>query len=351
MDVLQIVYDGADRLLHHYWHEWESGPSDSGANSDAVESHYRALDLCIGQLLGEFDSNRVIVYSDHGFGPLRTLVHIDRWLEEKGYARLSKHELSARSATRGTSLEGLAYRIGLGTRLKRVLPRTIKRAVARAPALLASKYEWSRTRAYFGSQPGQSIRINLAGREPAGVVTAGEDYERLRKELTGALMALTHPETGERLIDKVWTREEIFCGPHVEQADDLIVVPNDGVYLIGGHHPQLVRRAGAGSFPWTGCHRRDGIFILAGAGVTPDGIGLMANIIDVAPTVLYWLGIEIPQAIDGRVLLEAFSPEFQSAHPVRQGSRVATKTMPASPLDPEDEQETLQRLKDLGYLE
>jgi hypothetical protein len=79
----------------------------------------------------------------------------------------------------------------------------------------------------------------------------------------------------------------------------------------------------------TGHHRMNGILICRGPGVAcPDGGRIGggqrvedvleggASIHDLAPTILYALGQPIPSEMDGRVLLDLFTPEFRAKHAV-----------------------------------
>ena len=57
--------------------------------------------------------------------------------------------------------------------------------------------------------PGR-LYLNLAGREPGGIVAASE-YERVRDELRAWAEALP-------FVQRVATREEAFAGPHAEHG-------------------------------------------------------------------------------------------------------------------------------------
>ena len=55
-----------------------------------------------------------------------------------------------------------------------------------------------------------------------------------------------------------------------------------------------------------GRHRRYGIVLAVGPGITPGAID-GANIVDLAPTALHAMGMPVPGDMDGRVLTELFS--------------------------------------------
>jgi len=101
-------------------------------------------------------------------------------LQGEGAARrgLSAVGVDARSLTR--RLKGM----GLGW-VPKLVPRSLKGQVPQALTSfnkIASRIDWSRTRAYCPSAPGSGLWINLKGREPEGIVSPGAEYERVVKE-------------------------------------------------------------------------------------------------------------------------------------------------------------------------
>jgi predicted AlkP superfamily phosphohydrolase/phosphomutase len=62
-------------------------------------------------------------------------------------------------------------------------------------------------------------------------------------------------------------------------------------------------------FDDTGTHRLEGIFIACGRGIQKRGRVSGARILDIAPTVLCLLGLEVPQEMDGKVLSEVIGAD------------------------------------------
>ena len=56
--------------------------------------------------------------------------------------------------------------------------------------------------------------------------------------------------------------------------------------------------------PDDGGHGSEGYFVMAGPGVPPQGKISELSLIDVAPTVLYLMGLPVPEDMEGRVLVE-----------------------------------------------
>ena len=87
-------------------------------------------------------------------------------------------------------------------------------------------------------------RDYIAGSEPPAfarrIVTphlGGKHTETITATAT-AMMDMSDPETGAPMIEKVLRREEVYAGPHLEEAADLIVVPHRGYDLKARLHSE-----------------------------------------------------------------------------------------------------------------
>jgi predicted AlkP superfamily phosphohydrolase/phosphomutase len=215
--------------------------------------------------------------------------------------------------------------------------------------------------------------VNLAGRDPHGIVAPGAAYEAVRDQIIAELSELTDPATGRRLVKKVWRREERFSGPYVERLPDL---------LVEAEYPDLFRpRVGRSkTCPYepvrhltmeemqrrriTGCHRSEGIFLAYGEGIRAGTALPAVEITDVAPTALYLLGEPVPDWMDGRVLTEIMEPTTLETTGVVTMSMQAISGPAPEPPDVEDPRQGAERfeygdeearlvtarLKGLGYL-
>jgi hypothetical protein len=86
------------------------------------------------------------------------------------------------------------------------------------------------------------------------------------------------------------------------------------------------------------------------------GLSLPAlSITDVAPTLLYTLGLPVPRDLEGRVAEQIFEPASLQARPIRIGEPTSVpEAFPEWPDHKEDndgEAQVLARLKNLGYVE
>jgi predicted AlkP superfamily phosphohydrolase/phosphomutase len=225
--------------------------------------------------------------------------------------------------------------------------------------------DWEKTQAYclealaFPSE----IWVNLEGRTPCGRVKPGAEYEKLIGFLGDQFSNLMDPETGRRLIRRVYRREEIYNGPYLDLAPDLVFSWWDQSGLEsrksvpGANHPSLrdnVAADGSPSAAWSGTHRLHGILLMKGGPFRRGEVLSSADITDIAPTLLHLLGLPVPTTMDGRVLTEAFEAEFAMAAPVqyRQGIQLLDQGGHAEAAYTAEESETIQeRLKGLGYID
>ncbi len=100
-------------------------------------------------------------------------------------------------------------------------------------------------------------------------------------------------------------------------------------------------------------HREDGVIIMSGPGVRRNGRIEDASILDVTPTLLSLFDLPVGRDMDGRVLTEAMEADFLDAHPVtwveshERGEGGDGKEPISSTVD----EEVLERLRSLGYIE
>jgi len=211
--------------------------------------------------------------------------------------------------------------------------------------------DWDRTTAYASTPSSNGIHIVRAGgKSERGISSA--DYDRFRAELMESLRQVTNPATGEPWVSRIWTREEAFEGPYVELAPDLTLALKDcGLISILASDAVVKPRPEPG-----GTHRPEGVLMAAGPGIRQGESLSQLSILDVAPMVLYSLGLAVPGHMEGHVPIEVFTPSWLQARPVH------TATPESSVADSqwvdvefvyteEEEAELAARLRALGYIE
>ncbi len=350
-DLMTFVFFETDVMQHKFWghHEDPSSPY-----RHAIRETYQHADRALGHVLDTLDSDTTLfVVSDHGGGSLRKIVLLNRWLIENGFLKLKPQAAAGFKqwfARYNPILKtyDLLKRMGLGG-ISRLFPRSLRLRVINA-FFSFEDIDWEHTVAYSVGHFGQ-IFINLKGREPQGCVEPGDEYEAVREKIISALQSLSDPETGERIVDRVYRREELYHGPHFEETPDLLLMMGGMRYVtssdqMGWEEQSVFADSVYGD---TGTHRLHGMFLGMGPGIRA-GLRLdNAHLLDMAPTALYTMGLPVPKDMDGRVLQEIFEPQMlQDAPPQYVESEEFTAKTHV--LSSEEEALVEERLRNLGYL-
>jgi predicted AlkP superfamily phosphohydrolase/phosphomutase len=332
-ELTAVLFDGVDKMQHLCWRfirpqdaqplteEWEFKIRDLCLN------YYRQIDSIFEQMVAMAGPNTtVLLASDHGFGPTYEIFHVNNWLAKKGYLVWSE----------AAAQEKPAALLGVGQ-------------VARHTWLL----DWTKTLA-FATTPtsnGINIAINQDG-STAGVAPA--DYQAFRAKLVEELREVRSPEDGERIMSNIYLREDVFPGPSGGLGPDITLEMRDGglVSILPG--PEIVSQRPVVS----GAHRPLGIFGARGPGIRKGFDGGELSILDVAPTVLYSLGLPVYKDLEGRVPEEMFEKAVLKEKPIQTASASTDGEEEEKPADAEssemseeDERVVMERLRELGYIE
>ena len=304
-DFFIMVEMGTDRIHHGFWRFFDSEhPKYEAGNpfENAIRDYYVMLDGLIGDLLTVLDSDtRLLIVSDHGAKRMDGGLCFNDWLIQEGYL---------------------------------VLKDTPEQPTKFSPSLV----DWTRTKAWGDGGYYGRLFLNLAGREPQGIVAENE-VESLKGELITKLEALTD-DNGKPLGNRVFRPEQIYA--HCRN------VPPDLIVYFGDLHWRSVGTVGNASI-WThendtgpddANHAQHGIFLMADIATLRSGIknDIAANhrnglsLLDVAPTILEAFGTTPPPGM-GRTAIAA--PSSISSDMV---------------YTPDEEAELARRLEDLGYL-
>jgi predicted AlkP superfamily phosphohydrolase/phosphomutase len=362
-DVFATHYWGTDRFQHELWHLLdESHPFFDRKEHDAyvgrIHEYWHAVDATLGEL---FDAvgpeTTVYLGSDHGFGPIKKFLCFNVWLIEEGLLVLKRDAMTRfkRALFKLGLTPDLAYRSAMKMGLAHlrlsvgVSNRSSLMKLANALMLSLEDVDWSRTVAFSKGNYGQ-IFINLKGREASGIVEPGAEYERVLTEVSGKLRALTDPETGQPLIGPVWRREDLYTGPHIDEAPDLQFLPADMSNKPLGTLDLTSNKFITPVYGNSGDHRMHGIFLGRGPELRRGAKVEGARIIDYAPTILHSFGVEVPADMDGRVLEEVFTDEYMQQNPVRLTDAAFAETEKAGAMTDEESDEIRERLRGWGYL-
>ena len=271
--LLFFYFSSIDQNCHMMWRTMDEehplyDPKASDRVKGAVRHFYTAMDAVLAQTLEKVDARTtLIVLSDHGFAPFRRELHLNSWLLEHGYIGL----LDPSSRDEGQLLENV---------------------------------DWTRTKAYALGL--NALYINRREREAYGSVAPSE-APALLDRLVAELEGYKDPETGASVIGHVYSRKDVYTGPYVDQAPDMIVGYRRG-YRISD-------TAALGAIPraviedrrdkWSADHCIDppevpGVLLANKRIVKAD-----AALEDLAPTILGEFGIQPPEEMIGRGVLES----------------------------------------------
>jgi hypothetical protein len=98
-------------------------------------------------------------------------------------------------------------------------------------------------------------------------------------------------------------------------------------------------------------HRNDGLLFMRGP-MIKKGHGFSgAAIQDMAPTILYAMGLPVAREMDGKPLTDAFTYEFTAEHPITYDDGTSASLTPVvEDYNEEEAKQVEERLKELGYL-
>lgn len=101
----------------------------------------------------------------------------------------------------------------------------------------------------------------------------------------------------------------------------------------------------------SGSHREEGILLGYGQGIAKT-CGVKRgeyNIWDICPTLLYALGIAIPENLDGKVIKKIFKEQHENRQTAPLTDQTSRKSKPISS-ELTDTEQIIKQLKGLGYL-
>jgi len=222
-ETFMLVFTGTDRLAHFLWEAYED---KSHRYHEAFLEHLRRIDRVIGEITDRMKEDDILILlSDHGFERLEKEVYVNSILKGEGFLKLEPEGSG--------NLEDLA----------------------------------GKTRA-FALDPGR-IYLNSKGKYPRGSISP-KDKERVIAELIDLFEGLRLD--GRRVVRRVCRKEEIYHGPFLDRAPDMVLLPERGFNFRG--RVELDRDRSSESEegpsqprpqhrqPFTGKHAQEGAFLL-----------------------------------------------------------------------------------------
>lgn len=235
-NTFMFVFTGTDRLAHYLWHAYED---ESHVFHGAFLDHLREVDKVIGEIVGNLKTDeKLILLSDHGFELLEKEVYVNFVLQQNGLLVLEKN----------------------------------------APARLTSIDATSKA---FSLDPGR-IYLHLRDKYPRGSVSP-EDRESLLREMKAIFESLQID--GQRVIKRIYRKEEVYAGPLMDRAPDLVLLANPGFNLRATVNPDRLWDKGSR----TGKHTQGDAFLLVAGDFDPAIIPQQPSVVDVVGIMDYLL--------------------------------------------------------------
>jgi predicted AlkP superfamily phosphohydrolase/phosphomutase len=270
--LLFFYFSSPDQNEHMLWRNMDEthplyNPNSSPEVKNAVSFFYQRMDENLKRAMEKVDSRTLImVMSDHGFAPFLREFNLSTWLVEEGYT-----------------------------------------AVTDKDKIHESKFynyvDWPNTKAYALGING--LYLNLKGREKRGSLAPSE-ANRIKAELISKLEQVVDPKTGRRAILKAYDSKEIYSGPYLDLAPDILVGYDSGYRssdeAVLGQFPKGIFADRTNK--WAADHCMDprvvpGTF-LTNWRCTGQDPGLW----DLAPSIIQAFGLKIPKEMTGRPMLE-----------------------------------------------
>ena len=263
-DFFMHVDMGVDRMHHGFWKFFDvTHPKHEPGNpyENAIRDYYVHLDAQIGERLALLDEETaVLVVSDHGAKPMVGGICFNEWLKKEGYLVL-EHQPAG------------------------IVP------------LEKCEVDWSRTRAWGSGGYYARLFLNVKGREPEGIIEP-EDYERVRDELAERIAAITDPE-GKPIGSVAYKPEDIYAEVNNIAPDLIAYFGNLSWRSLGSLGTGQVHTFENDTGPDDANHAQEGLYIYYNPQRPGEGSGPRRHLMDVAPTLLDLVGVDVPKDMRG----------------------------------------------------
>jgi len=279
LDLYWVVFTGTDRMQHFFWKFMEPEhplyePDKAATLGTAIRDLWVETDAAVGELVSTVRAQAdaqgrelaIVVLSDHGF------YGVHRVFRPKSF---------------------------LGN------PPDGKEPIKEVYAL---------------ENNASLLYVPAHGRERLAPLTEDE-HERLVDEIKDRIMAVEDTVYHKKPAVGGWRKEEVYHGRYMEKAPDLVFLAAKPYYFIfeeGNKEP-----FGLPGFTFNAHHDMTGILMAQGPMFRTGKIEGHQSLYDIAPTLMYLAGAEVPGYFEGDVLTSILTKKFLDGHPVRRDASTA----------------------------
>jgi predicted AlkP superfamily phosphohydrolase/phosphomutase len=304
-DFTMVVFRGTDDVQHLLWDR-----------KDLILSCYKKADEYIGKIMNKYPDALLIVVSDHGFGKADKYFYINNALYNAGYIKTTSDPVHNFNTILTVFFSKTSKFLFYIFPMQKIFRTKLGKKLIMSTGI-GGNIDFSKTIAVYHSICSRGIRINLKEKYKFGIVEK-KDYDKIRNEIIDFLGNIRDPETGEKIVKKIYKYEEIYGENAANDPLDIIfdlkeeygaselIQPRTGIKAIFknyGHNLPFVSKPGF--YDWVGDHRPNGIIFMYGKNIQSNN-RIEASVIDIVPTILSAMDIPISNDIDGRVIEEAF---------------------------------------------
>jgi predicted AlkP superfamily phosphohydrolase/phosphomutase len=284
-DLFMVSYADPHDIGHQCWHLHDSTHALFDSRwvkqyGDPVKDVYMALDSAIGRLLNCIGpQTTTVVFGGPGMEPAYTANYLFDQILRRIDGRPDKDRNLIPHAI-----------------VSRLWPTAFQRL---GEHINHAKFMYSMSRrkcfAVLHNENAGGVRINVAGREPAGCVQPGDDYEKVCGLITRDLLDLVNVDTGKPIIKEVVRIADECHGHRLETLPDLFAVWSREAPIRAVTSPKIgvvieSRVIGAR----TGDHNSDCALYAQGPRVDRRGLIDSVSIEDIAPTITSMLDFSLP---------------------------------------------------------
>ncbi len=307
---------------HYFWHLIDiTNPRYNSEIAqvcgDAILEVYKEVDNSLNEIIKLYPEATFLVFSNTGMGPNYSGHHlIPEILKRIGLGGNSKNQNSKNildiifPAKRWGpyAIKKVEEIVSAETieKIKKVVPEKLWDNWTRKFLTMGNNWKHSKVFPVPSDFTG-ALRINLIGREPDGIVSPGKEYEDICSEIENAFLELINPDTGKNVVKEVIKVRDRYNGKYINDLPD-IIIKWEGANPISSLYSTRIGTV-TGELPdkRSGAHRTYGFIIANGKYVRPLKELEEKNIMDIAPTILHFFNVPIPDDIDGEVLNDMIS--------------------------------------------